>query len=219
MEMGEFVSVIKTENVRRVVQRARLTRWAQWTARIRGWRDGRSGLPHVPPPGPLPVGQESTVTPYIREQRATARRAVEQLRSRLLHRQQRLITDIRYQAAQVVAQYDARRQPAPAALARFGARVGEWHAEVDVCRHRAAAVHEQVNQQIAGYWDAVRRHHRDVPDPAPAHLDHWAPAPLELDPSWHRPDSWLADPAAGTGDVTARALELLGRQGQAPGGA
>ncbi|MDT0318974.1 hypothetical protein [Streptomyces millisiae] len=201
--------MIRTENVNRVVRHAAPPRTALWAARIRGWRDGRRGLPHVPPPTDIPLGPGTVVTAFVREQRATADRAVEQLRSRMLDRERRLITGIRYQAVHVVEQYDGRSRPAPAALARFGERVGEWRAKADVCRCRAVAVTERANQVISCYWDAVRRYHRDVPDPAPAHLAHWAPARLELDVSWRESDSWLVEPATGRTSVTARALEIL----------
>jgi hypothetical protein len=205
--------MIRTENIGRAVRRAEPPVTALWAARIKGRRDGFRGLPHVPPPAPLPPGAEVAVTGYIRQQRATAGRAAEQLRARLLDREWRLIADIRSQAVQVVTQYDVRGRPAPAALARFGRQVGEWRTKADVCRCRALAVHERINQQIACYWDAVRRHHRDVPDPAPAHLAHWAPARLELDPSWYRPDVWLSGSATPV-SATARALEVLDTQGR-----
>lgn len=206
--------MIRTESVGRVVRRAEPPWRARWTARTRGRRDGYRGLPHVPEFVPVLPGPEAPVTDYIRERQATARRAVEQLRSRLLDREWILITDIRRQAVLVVTQYDVRRQPAPAALAGFGGRVAEWRTKADVCRCRATAVTEQINQQIACYWDALRRHHRDVPEPAPAYLARWAPAPLELDPGWRQPDTWLSDPGTPTATVSAlaRALQLLDTQ-------
>lgn len=207
--------MIRTENVNRVVRQAAAGGWALRAARFRGRRDGRRGLPHVPPRGTAPTGPEAAVSAYVAEQRATAGRAVEQLRSRLLDREWRLVTDIRYQAVQVVDHYDARGLTAPAALARFGQRVGEWRTRADVCRYRAAAVTEQFNQRIACYWDAVRRHHRDVPDPAPPYLAHWTPAPVALDESWSRPDAWLWAATDGTtASATARALRLLNTQGR-----
>ncbi|RKN46693.1 hypothetical protein [Streptomyces hoynatensis] len=200
--------MIGTESVGRVVRRAAPPRWGRWAAWLHGLRDGRRGLPDVPPPPALPEHQ-AAVTPYVTEQQATARRAVEQLRARLMYRERRLIADLGTRAVHVVIEYRERGRPAPAALAGFGERVAEWHAHADVCRCRAAAVLEQVNQHLARYWDAVRRHHPDVPDPAPAHLAHWGPAPLRLDPSWDRPDSWLAPRDAATATVLTRALELL----------
>ncbi|MEO3753746.1 hypothetical protein [Streptomyces sp. B6B3] len=198
----------------RVVRRATPPPRARWAASLHGWRDGRHGLPHVPPP-PAP-SEPRAVTPYISEQRATARRAIEQLRARLMYRERHLVTEIRRRAAHVVAEYDHRGRPAPAALAGFGERVGEWRAQVDVCRYRATAVTEQINQQIARYWDAVRRNHRDVPDPPPAYLEHWGPAPLLLDASWEHPDSWLCPPGTEVPTALARALELLDRTRTVP---
>ncbi|UED87450.1 hypothetical protein [Streptomyces profundus] len=206
--------MIRTENVNRVVRQAAAGRWALRGARRQGLRDGARGLPHVPRPGPLPLAAGSAVSSYVTEQRATAGRAVEQLRSRLLHREWRLVTEIRYQAVQVVTHYDARGLTAPAALARFGQRVGEWRTKAEVCRYRAGAVTEQFNQRIACYWDAVRHHHRDVPDPAPAYLAHWAPAPVELDATWLRPDGWLTLTDGTSVSATGRALELLDGHGR-----
>ncbi|WP_165955967.1 hypothetical protein [Streptomyces hainanensis] len=200
--------MIRTENVNRVVRNAVPPRTALWGARIRGRRDGRQGLPHVPPPTEA-IDQRAVVTAFVREQRATADRAVEQLRSRMLDRERRLITDIRREAVSVVRRYDGLGRPAPAALAGFGERVGEWRAKADVCRCRAVAVTAVIDQLICCYWDAVRRHHRDIPDPAPAHLAHWAPARLELDASWRESDSWLIEPTAVEFSRTARALAIL----------
>ncbi|GAB2881051.1 hypothetical protein [Streptomyces mayteni] len=201
--------MIRTDNVNRVVRNAVPPRTALWAARIRGRRDGRSGLPHVPEPTDLPLAQGTVVTAFVREQRATAYRAVEQLRSRTLDRERRLITRIRREAVHVVERYEGRGRPAPAALAGFGERVGEWRAKADVCRCRAVAVTEEINQLVCCYWDAVRRHHRDIADPAPPHLAHWAPARLELDATWRESDSWLIEPAAGELSHTARALAIL----------
>ncbi|MDT0309012.1 hypothetical protein RM780_18900 [Streptomyces sp. DSM 44917] len=211
--------MIRTESVGRVVRRAAPPHLARWTARHRGRRDGLAGIPHVPPQGQV----ESPETPFVREQHATARRAAEQLRSRLLDREWRLVADLRYQAVQVVAQYDVRGREAPAGLAKFGARVGEWRAKADVCRYRARAVTEHANQQLARYWDEVRRHHRDLPDPAPAYLAGWGPARVELDPSWADPDLWLSAPTGGPeaeappgASAIHRALYLLDNQGRRP---
>ncbi|WP_062212882.1 hypothetical protein [Streptomyces sp. NBRC 109706] len=205
--------MIRTENVNRVARQAAAGHRALRKARAQGLRDGARGLPHVPAPEPRSVSPGSAVSAYVTEQRATAQRAVEQLRSRLLRREWRLVTEIRYQAVQVVTHYDERGLTAPAALARFGQRVGEWRTKADLCRYRATAVTEHFNQRIACYWDAVRHNHRDVPDPAPAYLAHWAPAPVELDAGWLRPDSWLTTADGTSASATGRALWLLDTHG------
>ncbi|RMI29221.1 hypothetical protein [Streptomyces triticirhizae] len=205
--------MIRTENVNRAARLAAVRGGARLRARARGRRDGRRGLPHVPPPGAAPVAPEAAVSAYVAEQRAGAARAVEQLRSRFLDREWRLATAIRSEAVRVTDYYDRLGLTAPAALACFGHRVGEWRSKADVCRHRAAAVVEQYNQRVACYWDAVRRHHRDVPDPAPPYLAHWSPAPIALDASWERPVAWLWA-LEDEGSATARAVELLNVQGR-----
>ncbi|MER5932059.1 hypothetical protein [Streptomyces sp. NPDC002054] len=153
--------MIATDQIRGPARRARLGRVTAARARRRGRLDApglRPLLPVLPASGPGPgalLDLPEIVTPFVMETRAGALRAVGQLRSRLLRDERRAIIRIHAESVRVVTQYDVRDEPSPAALARYGAMVGAWRADAEVCRARAAALTHEANQRLACYWDAV----------------------------------------------------------------
>ena len=223
--------MITTENVGGVARRGRLGRIARETAKRRGRRDGARGIPRLPAstpqaPGQGPQGQGQgqgqgephnadldLITPYVMEIWTTTRRATEQMRSALIRREHTLITRIREESVRVVTQYDVRQDPTPAALARFGGSVGRWRTSIDLCRSRAQAVTDRGNQQLAFYWDELRKTHPRLaasgllPPPARG-----LPGQLELDRSWDRADVWLLTDDEQYRTATSRALQILERQ-------
>ncbi|MFH8842381.1 hypothetical protein [Streptomyces sp. NPDC017868] len=149
--------MIATDQIRGPARRARLGPVTAFLARRRGLRDapGLRPLLSVPSePGRL-LDLPDIVTPFVMETRASTLRAVGQLRSRLLRDKRKVIIGIHAESVRVVTQYDVRAEPSPAALARYGARVGSWRADAEVCRARASALTHEANQQLACYWDAV----------------------------------------------------------------
>ncbi|MFH9727384.1 hypothetical protein ACH4M4_31095 [Streptomyces sp. NPDC017254] len=149
--------MIATDQIRGPARRARLGRVTALRARRRGRRDAPGLRPLLLPPpeaGVLP-DLPDIVTPFVMETRAGALRAVGQLRSRLLRDERRAIIGIHAESVRVVTQYDVRAVPSPAALARYGATVGAWRADAEVCRARASALTHEANQRLACYWDAV----------------------------------------------------------------
>ncbi|MFF0430656.1 hypothetical protein ACFYU9_00305 [Streptomyces sp. NPDC004327] len=150
--------MIATDQIRGPARRARLGWFTARRARRRGRLDApglRPLLPALPAePGEL-LDLPDVVTPFAMEARAGSLRAVAQLRARLLGDQRRAIVRIHEESVRVVTQYDVRAQPSPAALARYGALVGAWRADAEVCRARAVALTHEANQRLACYWDAV----------------------------------------------------------------
>ncbi|MFB7543379.1 hypothetical protein ACFC0N_26240 [Streptomyces zaomyceticus] len=150
--------MIATDQIRGPARRARLGRVTALRARRRGRLDAPGLRPLLDPPQPEPgalLELPDIVTPFVMETRAGALRAVGQLRSRLLRDERRAIIGIHAESVRVVTQYDVRNVPSPAALARYGATVGAWRADAEVCRARASALTHEANQRLACYWDAV----------------------------------------------------------------
>ncbi|GAA2198439.1 hypothetical protein [Streptomyces bangladeshensis] len=166
--------------------------------------------------------------PYILGLRARVHRDTAGLRSRLLAAHHGLYVRIQAESVRVVTQYDERAEPAPAALARYGERVGQWRSAAAVCRQQAQQLVGDANQLIACYWDAAwRRTRRDghVDGPRPTN---WLPGEIELDHTWaHLDDSllsdrWYAPEGAGRNadpSAVARALHILDHQAVRGGGA
>ncbi|MEV7418596.1 hypothetical protein [Streptomyces sp. NPDC089919] len=150
--------MIATDQIRGPARRARLGRLTAYRARRRGRLDApglRPLLPAPPPGGGGVLELPDVHTPFVMETRAEAQRAVGQLRARLLRDRRAAIVQIHAESVRVVTQYDVRAEPSPAALARYGARVGAWRADAALCRARATALTHEANQRLACYWDAV----------------------------------------------------------------
>ncbi|MFG2158167.1 hypothetical protein [Streptomyces olivaceus] len=135
--------------------------------------------------------------PYVVGIRNEVERGCSRLRRRLLSGRGGLVATIHAESVRVVAQYEQRGRPAPAALARYGRIVAEWRNAADVQRIGAQELVDEGNQLLACYWDAAwRRGHRRQAEDAEYRLDAarppgWLPGTVELDPSWHRLDDWL----------------------------
>lgn len=150
--------MIATDQIRGPARRARLGRLTARRARRRGRLDAPGLRPLLPAPSVDPgelLDLPDVVTPFVMEARAGSLRAVAQLRARLLRNQRRALIRIHEESVRVVTQYDVRAEPTPAALARYGALVGAWRADAEVCRARAVALTHEANQRLACYWDAV----------------------------------------------------------------
>lgn len=169
------------------------------------------------------------LTPHVLGIRASASRGADQLRSRLLHDERELCARIHAESVRVVTQYEVRRAPAPAALARYGELIGVWRAAAGVCRGRAAVLTHEANQRLAHYWAAVLTSLRPLPqEPFPMDHPHRLPGHIALDESWQHTDDWLRvdgglwpAPVRGRTDhPVTRALAILDEQpvrGEAPG--
>ncbi|MFG2900918.1 hypothetical protein ACGFZH_28010 [Streptomyces zaomyceticus] len=220
--------MIATDQIRGPARRARLGRVTALRARRRGRLDAPGLRPLLLPPQPEPgvlLELPDIVTPFVMETRAGALRAVGQLRSRLLRDERRAIIGIHAESVRVVTQYDVRNVPSPAALARYGATVGAWRADAEVCRARASALTHEANQRLACYWDAVwltvqsaraeehRRaveahdaHRRNGLAPETGTSEAWPPGsglPGARRPGNGAPETWDA-PARTTGAYEAR---------------
>ncbi|MEV4939306.1 hypothetical protein [Streptomyces zaomyceticus] len=227
--------MIATDQIRGPARRARLGRVTALRARRRGRLDAPGLRPLLLPPQPEPgvlLELPDVVTPFVMETRAGALRAVGQLRSRLLRDERRAIIGIHAESVRVVTQYDVRNVPSPAALARYGATVGAWRADAEVCRARASALTHEANQRLACYWDAVwltvqsarAEEHRRAVEAHDAHRrngfaprtgtsETWPPGngvPGARRPGTGAPDSWDAQAR------TAGAHEAWGSRGPVP---
>ncbi len=203
--------MIATEKVSGVVRRGTLGPLARRRAQWRGRADAAEGIPRTPLTvrvGGEPV-PDLVLTPYVREVWDKARLSTRQLRSALIRDRREPLAKLRAESVRVVTQYDIRRAPAPAALARFGHWVAEWHHDVDLCRCRAEAVVDYCNQQLACYWDALRTA-EPVPPVAVLHpVAFPLPDRVELDTTWYEPALWLLDDGQDHGTATSRALQIL----------
>ncbi|MFI2210547.1 hypothetical protein [Streptomyces sp. NPDC020141] len=209
--------MIRADNVNAAARRGRLGRTARTLAGLRGRRDGKRGVPRVPlalaevSATLLPDTDPALVTPYVTQVRQTARRTTEQMRAALIRRERELIARLRAESVRVVTQYDVRREPMPAALARYGHWVGEWRTSTDLCRSQAQAVTDRANQQLACYWDGLCAAHRQLSRLGGRPSADWLPGRMELDANW-RPEIWLLDDDPDDSTATSRALRILDRQ-------
>ncbi|MCD9195269.1 hypothetical protein [Streptomyces albireticuli] len=166
--------MITTDQIRGPARRARLGRLTAFRARRRGRLDAPRLRPLLPVPPPREPGARpddadlpglpdlldpsdlpEIVTPFVMEVHSGTLRAVGQLRSRMLRKKRRAVIRIQAESVRVVTQYDVRAEPSPAALARYGAMVGAWRADAELCRARATALTHEADQRLACYWDAV----------------------------------------------------------------
>ncbi|GLF96576.1 hypothetical protein [Streptomyces yaizuensis] len=214
--------MISTDSVNGVARRGRLGRTAAFLAGRRGRRDGARGIPRLPHRDgvPLAAGLAETdqllVTPYVTTIQMGARRSTEQMRAALIRREQKRIAQLRAESVRVVTQYDIRREPLPAALARYGRWVGEWRTRTDLCRARAQAVVDRANQQLACYWHGVLLEHEPLSLLERRPVPEWLPGRVELGVDWRLPDVWLLDDDDSGASATSRALCLLDSQGLEP---
>ncbi|MER6916533.1 hypothetical protein ABT354_33180 [Streptomyces sp. NPDC000594] len=214
--------MIRTDNVNGVARRGRLGRTAGLLAGRRGRRDGARGIPRLPHHDgePLVIGLAETdhllVTPYVTAIRMGARRSTEQMRAALIRRERNRIAVLRAESVRVITQYDIRREPMPAALARYGRWVAEWRTRTDLCRAHAQAVVDRANQLLACYWGGVLAEHETLGLVERRPVPEWLPGRVELDSTWRHPDVWLLDDDTTGATATSRALWLLDRQDSPP---
>ncbi|WEO94401.1 hypothetical protein A6P39_010505 [Streptomyces sp. FXJ1.172] len=159
--------------------------------------------------------------PYVLGLHAQVRRSAAGLRTRTLAAHHGLQTRIQAESVRVVTQYTVRRQPAPAALARFGRMVGEWRSAASVYRQQAQQLADEANQLIACYWDAAWARTRRDGHVSGARPTGWLPGEITLDRTWARlddgllSDRWYAPERAGHDadpSAVAQALHILDHQ-------
>ncbi|GGS90867.1 hypothetical protein [Streptomyces cinerochromogenes] len=209
-------------NVR--VRRLKTGRLSSLRARFHGRRDaaGLRELLRDTAAGRTPA--DTGLPPYVLGLHARVRRGSARLRSRTLAAHRDLYVRIQAESVRVVTQYTVRRDPAPAALARYGRSVAEWRSAAAVCRQQAQQLVDEANQLIACYWDAVWTRAQadgggdgEAGGPPPGRL----PGEITLDPTWaNLDDSLLSDRWYAPQDVgrhadpsaVAQALHILDHQ-------
>ncbi|NEA47934.1 hypothetical protein G3I35_17065 [Streptomyces sp. SID10815] len=202
-------------------RRLRTNRLSSARARLHGRRDAaglRELLAEAVAAGSLP---DDALPPYVLGLRAQVRRSTARLRSRTLAAHRALHVRIQAESVRVVTQYTVRREPAPAALARFGQMVGQWRSAASVCREQAQQIAFESNQLLACYWDEVWagvRQDGGVDGGRPAGF---LPGHVTLDDTWDRMDDGLLSdrwygprPVAAGPDpsAVAQALHILDHQ-------
>ncbi|MFF5533411.1 hypothetical protein ACFY71_13125 [Streptomyces cinerochromogenes] len=140
-------------NVR--VRRLKAGRLSSVRARFHGRRDAAGLREFLADAAAGRTPADNSLPPYILGLHARVRRGSARLRSRTLAAHRDLYVRIQAESVRVVTQYTVRRDPAPAALARYGKSVAEWRSAAAVCRQQAQQLVDEANQLIACYWDAV----------------------------------------------------------------
>lgn len=230
--------MIKEVRINVRVRRLKSGRLSSALARFHGRRDAAGLREFLTESAAGRTPADDSLPPYILGLHAQVRRSAAGLRTRTLAAHRELHVRIQSESVRVVTQYTVRREPAPAALARYGRMVGEWRSAASVYRQQAQQLADEANQLIASYWDAAWvRTRRDghVSGPRPTG---WLPGEITLDRTWARLDDGLLsdrwygpEPAGHDADpsAVAQALHILDHQaarggsgpargGGAPGG-
>lgn len=178
-------------------RRAKLGFFSRTGARFHGGRDAADLVSLMTDARTGSAPADLALPPYVVGIRNEVERGCSQLLRRLLHSRSGLVATIHSESVRVVTQYTKRGRPAPAALARYGRMVAEWHTAAGVQRTRAQELVDEGNQLLACYWDAAwqRGRRRTAADTEPR-MDElrpagWLPGTMALDPAWHRIDDWL----------------------------